>query len=216
MKLIVRLFTIGLLLIAKKCLSRRCSASLPTVQSVESCPTNEQDWRYREKLKNCNDKQQDCSSKRRFTYHCAVNEWGNATIEVCAPMKIVFGHCVEFNVKGARIQYNRQSCRGFTEPCPVHYDSTDVYKYPECFKIQQPLKSSTEIKNGDDASKNMAVHVKHHVIDSPGSIKTDDENRELNNAVKISKNLANNKYLQVSSFYSLLFLGTVVYALEHC
>lgn len=212
MKLIVRLYTVGLLLMAKKCLSRRCFASLPTIQSVESCPTNEEDWRYREKLKNCHDIQQDCSSKRRFTYHCAVNEWRNATIEVCAPMKIVFGHCVEFNVKGARIQYNLQSCRDFTEPCPVHYDSTDVYKYPECFKIQQPLKSTTEIKNNDDASNNMAVHENYNEIHSQGN----SENRGLNNAVKMSKNAAYNRYidLQFLSFYALLYLSTAVCALE--
>ncbi|XP_061167405.1 uncharacterized protein LOC133176278 [Saccostrea echinata] len=120
-------------------------------------------------------------------YHCTVNEWKNATLEVCAPMRIVFGHCVEFNVRAARIQHNRQSCRRFTNPCPVHYDSTDVYKYSKCFRIQQTSELNPEIISFDDESNNSAISARKDEIFANEHLEENTEKGHGNGAEKLMK-----------------------------
>ncbi|XP_062568028.1 uncharacterized protein LOC134230280 [Saccostrea cucullata] len=139
-----------------------CPKSTETIKYVPSCPTTEDAWKEREEQKRCEDVEQDCVSRERFVYHCAVNEWRNATLEVCAPLRIIFGRCVEYNVLGKRIQFNRERCTTFSKPCPAHYQSTDVYLYPECFKTimtyTSHLTNHRHEKHKNDSQKKITVN----------------------------------------------------------
>ncbi|XP_061196015.1 uncharacterized protein LOC133204302 [Saccostrea echinata] len=80
---------------------------------------------------------QNCTKDiEQFQYHCAINEYKNATVEVCAPVRfIIDGFCTEFNTKGARIQpHYGVKCSDFPNPCPDRYKSTESYKYPMCYE----------------------------------------------------------------------------------
>lgn len=60
-----------------------CDASRGTVKYVDKCPRNESEWLESARNKNCSGINQNCSSKE-FVYHCLINQWENATVEVCA------------------------------------------------------------------------------------------------------------------------------------
>lgn len=72
---------------------RECSWSRDTVQLVDSCPFNSITYEQRRKDKNCEAiaKRQNCTTPSKFLYHCLINEYGNALIEVCAPIYIING-----------------------------------------------------------------------------------------------------------------------------
>lgn len=60
-----------------------CEASRGTVEYVDKCPRNEFEWLESARNKKCSGKNQHCSSTD-FVYHCLINQWENATVEVCA------------------------------------------------------------------------------------------------------------------------------------
>lgn len=60
-----------------------CEASRGTEKYVERCPGNKVEWLESAKNKNCSGINQNCSSTE-FVYHCLINQWENATVEVCA------------------------------------------------------------------------------------------------------------------------------------
>ncbi|XP_061195773.1 uncharacterized protein LOC133204001 [Saccostrea echinata] len=68
-----------------------CTASVPTIRYVTSCPSDEVSWRKAELRKNCESLAdiQKCDDPSRFKYHCLVNNYLNATLEVCAPSRFV-------------------------------------------------------------------------------------------------------------------------------
>jgi hypothetical protein len=39
----------------------------------------------------CHDRHQNCTSSEKFKYHCVLNVWGNATIELCAEERVIVG-----------------------------------------------------------------------------------------------------------------------------
>ena len=47
----------------------------------------------RKEIKNCQAKAkyQNCTDPTKFQYHCVLNEYGNALVEVCAPVYIMNG-----------------------------------------------------------------------------------------------------------------------------
>ncbi|XP_052691865.1 uncharacterized protein LOC128169854 [Crassostrea angulata] len=91
---------------------------------------------------NCGSIQQECSKalgldpkRYLFQYHCLMNSWMNATVEVCALNRSILGYCAEFNTDGALIQENYNAdCRKYDPPCPKIYNSAEAYKYQSCYE----------------------------------------------------------------------------------
>lgn len=108
-----------------------------SAEYVPSCPTSKIRWDKAASEKKCGEKarQQNCTSKI-YEYHCVINEYANATLEVCAPPKIILGHCTEFNAVGRLIQNQFSAVCNDTFPiCDKHYSSTDAYKYQDCYQL---------------------------------------------------------------------------------
>lgn len=69
-------------------------------------------------------------------YHCVINEFENALIEVCAPEYYIHGFCTEYNVYGAVIQpHYHLKCDTVDPPCANRYISTDAYLYEGCYNV---------------------------------------------------------------------------------
>lgn len=59
---------------------------------MPSCPINEVSWKEAARKMNCESVTQNCASKRhKFQYHCLMNVHMNATVEVCALSRTIFG-----------------------------------------------------------------------------------------------------------------------------
>lgn len=66
-------------------------------------------------------------------------------VEVCAPSRIIIGHCVEFNLLGGVIQDQMSSpCNGTFPKCDGVYKSTAAYKYPDCYDLVSKLSTKTD------------------------------------------------------------------------
>lgn len=118
--------------------NRYCQEAVDSVTIVGSCPTTKTEWDAAARRKNCSRiaSSQKCSSVDQFVYHCVINGYRNVTLEVCAPLRIIFGHCVEFNVGGGVIQDQRSALCNDTFPkCDRMYNSTDAYRYTDCYKL---------------------------------------------------------------------------------
>lgn len=118
--------------------NRYCQEAVDSVRVVDSCPTSETEWDVAARKKNCGRiaSKQNCATVEKFQYHCVVNGLRNKLLEVCAPTRIIFGHCVEFNVRGGVIQDQLSApCNATFPKCADFYLSSDVYKYPDCYKL---------------------------------------------------------------------------------
>ncbi|XP_056014795.1 uncharacterized protein LOC125675832 isoform X3 [Ostrea edulis] len=73
-----------------------CSPSRQTVRETMSCPRNKEEWTMRAKKMKCHDHPQNCTSTDNFKYHCVLNVWGNATIELCAEERVIGGNALNF------------------------------------------------------------------------------------------------------------------------
>lgn len=148
-------FVITVLLI-QLCRGRYCQEAVNSVQIVESCPTSKTEWDAAARKKNCSRMalQQDCSTVEQFQYHCVINGYRNETLEVCAPTRIIFGHCVEFNVPGGVIQDQLSTpCNDIFPKCDGIYNSMTAYKYPDCYQLVYNNKS-VSIKTTIDSFPN--------------------------------------------------------------
>ncbi|XP_048730231.1 uncharacterized protein LOC125647559 isoform X5 [Ostrea edulis] len=107
-----------------------CLASCPTIKRVHACPVNDEEKKEREKQMACEKITQTCSEPHRFKYHCIIDERGDL-MEICAPMVCILGqYCAEFNLGGGLVQEHfDRNCTS----CPFKYDSSTLYRYPECF-----------------------------------------------------------------------------------
>lgn len=129
--------------------NRYCKEAVKSVKIVESCPSSKTEWDRAADIKNCGKKapEQKCASVEKFKYHCVINGRRNKLMEVCAPTRIIFGHCVEFNVRGGVIQDQRSApCNQTFLKCASIYSSSDAYKYPDCYKLVtiSEVRSSTK------------------------------------------------------------------------
>lgn len=105
---------------------------------VDSCPTSKTEWDNAAVRKNCNRiaSKQNCGPVDQFVYHCVINGYRSETLEVCAPSRIIFGHCVEFNVGNGVIQDQRSTpCSDPFPKCDAIYDSWQAYKFTDCYKL---------------------------------------------------------------------------------
>ncbi|XP_062571109.1 uncharacterized protein LOC134233134 [Saccostrea cucullata] len=116
-----------------------CSESYTTISYVKSCPKSEVEWTQRDGAFNCGRYKHKCQS---FVYHCTLNEFANATLEVCAPDVSILGQrCMEYNIGGNIIQDAQgRNCKS----CPFSYSSTTAYKYQECYAVVKRNTTSSE------------------------------------------------------------------------
>lgn len=82
----IRVLTFWLLKSFKANESRFCLWSNKTAAKVESCPESEKEMEDRAKAKDCDSvaNSQNCTTHSKFKYHCLINEFENAFIEVYA------------------------------------------------------------------------------------------------------------------------------------
>lgn len=131
---------------------RSCLWSTKTAMEVTSCPVTKEQWDERARIKNCTSLAhvQNCTKSSNFKYHCVMNEFEDAFIEVCAPVYNINGYCAEYNTLGARIQlhYNLK-CSDVEPQCADQYISTDAYLYKGCYDVikQNQLKLSSVPQN---------------------------------------------------------------------
>lgn len=129
-------------LLKQGCISalRYCPEAVASVEVVTHCPTSKQEQNIAANRKNCSKlaTSQNCTSFEDFVYHCTINSYRNATLEVCAPTRTILGHCTEFNIIGGVIQdqYSAKCNKTFPK-CDEHYKSSDAYKYADCYKLVQ-------------------------------------------------------------------------------
>lgn len=140
MKYIFLSFLVLYILQVQQCKSqnRYCQEAVDSVTVVNSCPTSKTEWDVAARKKNCGRiaSQQNCTTVEKFQYHCVVNGLRNKLLEVCAPTRIIFGNCVEFNVRGGVIQDHLSvPCDATFPKCADFYRSSEVYKYPDCYKL---------------------------------------------------------------------------------
>ncbi|XP_052709506.1 uncharacterized protein LOC128184182 [Crassostrea angulata] len=118
-----------------------CEQSAMTVRYVEECPTHFRSWEIAAKKMNCESIEERCSDsfntrRHQFQYHCVINAWRNATLEVCALNRTIFGYCTEYNIYGTVIQDDYGAdCTKFNPPCPKSYNSAEAYKYQTCYDL---------------------------------------------------------------------------------
>ncbi|XP_062617437.1 uncharacterized protein LOC134279097 [Saccostrea cucullata] len=114
----------------------QCIASVPTIRYVPSCPSDEESWRKAELQKNCQSlaEIQTCvQDSSKFKYHCLVNTFLNATLEVCAPIRFLTGYCADFNIQESKVTENYNiDCTKLRPACPPRYESTEIYKLFIC------------------------------------------------------------------------------------
>lgn len=121
----------------------KCQKSLLTVEHGTSCPKDAASWQIAASNMKCDSIQQECSKslgldpqRYIFQYHCLINSWMNATVEVCALNRSILGYCAEFNTDGTLVQENYNAdCRKYNPPCPNIYNSAEAYKYQSCFDL---------------------------------------------------------------------------------
>ncbi|XP_056014120.1 uncharacterized protein LOC125645871 isoform X2 [Ostrea edulis] len=117
-----------------------CRASTATISYVSSCPKNKEELEKASRLKNCESIAviQNCTAPVKFQYHCLMNHWRNATLEVCAPIFYLQGYCAEYNTRVKQVVENYDDgfeCLTFPESqrCPTRYASNEAYKYQACY-----------------------------------------------------------------------------------
>lgn len=151
---IILLYTI---LHSANTLGKQCLASLPTVQTVKSCPTNEEELSRAKQRKQCKHLAfiQKCARPKEFKYHCVLNTWNNDTVEVCAPEIISQGFCIKFDEGGARLQevYERE-CTNYSKPCTTRFISSDLLHYFQCNDIVRKRKKSDILNTAKDILAN--------------------------------------------------------------
>lgn len=123
-----------------------CKEAVESVETVSSCPTSKEQWDKASSRKKCWERalKQSCSRPGKFVYHCVINGYGNATLEVCAPERLILGHCTEFNEVGGVIQDQLfTKCNGVFPKCDDFYFSSEAYKYKDCYKIVEANRLTT-------------------------------------------------------------------------
>ncbi|XP_062570639.1 uncharacterized protein LOC134232660 isoform X2 [Saccostrea cucullata] len=135
-----------------------CEESLETISYTSKCPSDFEEYQVAALRKNCSKYKNEC---RSFEYHCVLNDDTTKIMEVCAPSRYIqFGKCAEFNIGLRSIRRVFFSdCTTFKHPCPISYNSTESYRYSDCFNIlviksttMIAPKNTTENRNGSSTT----------------------------------------------------------------
>lgn len=83
----------NLIFFFKKADSEYCSWSNQTLNFVTSCPETKTEVAKRAALKSCEPLAfiQNCTEPTKYKYHCVMNEFQTAFVEVCAPSSYILG-----------------------------------------------------------------------------------------------------------------------------
>lgn len=70
-----------------------CQEAIDNINIVLSCPTSKEDRDIAARRMKCNEfaKLKNCSNEQ-LKYHCVMNAFMNETLEVCAPVRFIFGN----------------------------------------------------------------------------------------------------------------------------
>lgn len=130
-----------------------CFLAKETAEIVSSCPRTNEEWEKAAARKNCENLTQPCPN---YIYHCVINAWMNATVEVCAPSKVIVGNvCTEFNFGGDTIQRNSKA---LCKKCPEVYTSSNAFRYPECYEYVNKSKEISKANNwSSHAESNISI-----------------------------------------------------------
>lgn len=117
-------------------------AQIVAVQKVSSCPVTKEKWIEDRKAKNCS------SKNETLEYHCLLNHWRNQSFVLCGEDRDIVGFfCPEYDERRGRIQENYDvKCIELNPPCPIKYNSSDVYKYTACINTNINETSNTPKK----------------------------------------------------------------------
>lgn len=74
----------------------RCQAKTD-LKIVTICPTSKEEWDSAARKKNCSQFVALDNNEERYEYHCVINAFLNATLEVCAPEKSMFGNVLKYS-----------------------------------------------------------------------------------------------------------------------
>uniref|UniRef100_A0A8W8JCS4 Secreted protein n=1 Tax=Magallana gigas TaxID=29159 RepID=A0A8W8JCS4_MAGGI len=102
------------------CALQYCPEAVASVEVVKFCPTTEKELDRAAKRKNC-DKlatSQNCSSIENFVYHCTINSYRNATLEVCAPKRTILG-CSTTQSDQAKNKKDQRSSKADQDDLPT-------------------------------------------------------------------------------------------------
>lgn len=60
---------------------------------MDSCPQSKEEWDIAASKKNCSKRAAGliCAASEEFKYHCVINGYRNALVEVCAPKRLILG-----------------------------------------------------------------------------------------------------------------------------
>lgn len=124
-----------------------CQEAIDNIHIVLSCPTSKQDRDRAARRMKCNKfaKLKNCTNDK-LEYHCVINAFMNETLEVCAPVRFIFGYCTEFNIAGRVLQMHREAkCNNVFPKCDDRYQSNDAYKYPDCYTLVYKATQKTTV-----------------------------------------------------------------------
>lgn len=79
-------------ILLERVVSMPCPLSQKFVQYVNQCPRNSLEWNARSAIYNCSSVNQTCVKNDMFVYHCVLNSNGTMLLEVCAPLKNIYGN----------------------------------------------------------------------------------------------------------------------------
>lgn len=75
--------------------NRNCQEQVVNVRSVPRCPANKTEWDTAAQTMNCEaiikEYRKNCSDHKEYQYHCLINSYRDATIDMCTPKKFIFG-----------------------------------------------------------------------------------------------------------------------------
>lgn len=140
------------------------------VKVVEQCPYTKNGWIKAAEQKNCTGYYSNQPSKP-YVYHCVINEWANATLEVCAvKILVIFGKCPEYNIGARRIlSSDIRSCNISHPSCPSVYNSTDAYKYKSCYNLSTDWENKQNRYSESKSTQPLSILQNNPVEDSSES-----------------------------------------------
>uniref|UniRef100_A0A8W8JGP8 Chitin-binding type-2 domain-containing protein n=1 Tax=Magallana gigas TaxID=29159 RepID=A0A8W8JGP8_MAGGI len=196
-RMFLRLIIVVLIFHVQQSKSIYCQGIVDSVKIVTSCPESKAEWDYAARRKDCSiiASKQDCSSGLQFEYHCVINEYRSKLLEVCAPRRLIFGYCVEFNVAGGVIQRHWSApCNETFPKCDTFYFSTKAYLCASKSRRNGPDDLQPHSEQGHDASDNQSGKLSTVQSDSAqGKDASDNQSEELSSVQSDSDNICDHE-----------------------